>query len=66
VSARPIGQIVRGILARCEAIMGLQALLDACDCAADRETLIRQAHLRGSIGDDEAQLLVRAYRLEAA
>jgi hypothetical protein len=64
--ARPIGELIRGVLARCEAMMGFQAMLDACECATDRKTLIMQARERGAIAGDEAALLIQVYQLETA
>jgi hypothetical protein len=66
MSAVPISQLVRSIIAHCDAMMGFQSLLNACDCAADRKTLILEARQRGMIGDDDARLLIEAYQLETA
>lgn len=66
MSARPIGEIINGIVARCEAMMGFQQMLSLCDTDAGKKNLIMEAWERGAITRDDAQILIEAYRIEEA
>jgi hypothetical protein len=47
-------------------MMDFQAMLNACDTAAERKRLIMDAHQRGMITDSDVELLIQAYQLETA
>lgn len=66
MSARPIGEIIKPILARARAMHGFQALLNGCPTPECRKNLIVAAYENGAIDGPDAQLLIEAYQLETA
>lgn len=66
MSARPIGELIRPILARAEAMHGFQLMLNGIDTAAARKTLIMAARDAGAIDDTDTRLLIESYQLETA
>lgn len=66
MSARSIGEIIRPIMARAEAMAGFQAMLRRCDTAENRKGLILAAWERGALSDEDAELLIEAEGLETA
>jgi hypothetical protein len=66
MSARPIGTLLRSLLAQCDMLAGIQSLLNACTSAADRKAMIMEARAWHMISGDDATLLLQAYQLETA
>lgn len=63
---RAIGEIFPAIVARAEAMMGFQAMLNRCETAAARKELIMAAWERMALSDEDAELLIQAHGLETA
>lgn len=66
MSARPIGEIIKPIIARAEAMHGFQMMLNAMPTPEARKIMIVTAWAAGGIEDDDARLLIEAYGLETA
>lgn len=63
---RQIGDLIRPILAKTQAMYGFQLMLNAVEKAASRKTLIMAARDAGAIDDTDTRLLIEAYQLETA
>lgn len=63
--ARSIGEIVRPILRRIEAMYHLQQLLDIVGEPAGQRSIIQAARGAGTLDDVDAERLCRLYELEA-
>lgn len=66
MSARPIGDFIGPIMARCERMASFQALINDCATAADKKEMILTARIGCLIDDEETRLLIQAYGLETA
>ncbi len=62
--AKSFGELLPGILARTEAMMGFQEMLRRCPNNSERKNLIMDARLRGALSHDDATLLIQAHMLE--
>jgi len=63
---RSIGDIFPGIIARAEAMSGFQRMLNGCETAEARKSLIMAAWESRAISDEDTELLIQAYGLETA
>lgn len=66
MSARPIGDFIGPIMARCERMAGFQALINDCKTAAAKKQMIITARMGDLITDEETRLLIETYGLETA
>lgn len=64
--ARPIGDILPGILDRCAEMMGVQFILSRLANDAERKAFIMDCRDHGLMDDEEASLLITAHMLEDA
>jgi len=62
--SKTLADLLPGILARAEAMMGFQQMLRGCPNNSERKSLIMEARQRGAIGDDDATLLIQVHMLE--
>lgn len=65
MSARPIGEILPGILERCEQMMRFQEMLNDEPDPVERKEMIMAARFGGLLRDEETRLLLQVYELEA-
>lgn len=66
MSARPIGEILAPIIARCAAMRSFQDMIGALETAESRKQMIMFARAGDLISDDETSLLIQVYQLETA
>lgn len=66
MSARPFGEFVAQIVARCIAMRGFQDMLGALDTPESRKEMIMVARMGNLISDEETSLLLQVYQLETA
>lgn len=64
--ARAIGELIKPILERAEAMRGFQLMLEALPSADARKTFITTARDVGAIDDLDTRLLIETYQLETA
>lgn len=61
---KSFGELIPGIMARCETMMGFQEMLRECPNNSDRKSRIMEARQFGLLSDDDAELLIQAHMLE--
>lgn len=66
MSARPIGDFIGPIMARCKRMASFQALINDCETAAAKKQMIMTARMGCLIDDEETRLLIEAYGPETA
>lgn len=66
MSARPIGDILPGVLERCATMMRFQHMLAFCATPSGQKQMIMEARDCGEITHDETRLLIEIYGLESA
>ncbi|MEJ7933512.1 hypothetical protein WG907_04470 [Sphingobium sp. AN558] len=64
--ARPISDILPGILERCAEMMGIQYILGKLDTDLERKSFILDCHTHELIDDEQCALLITAHMLENA
>jgi hypothetical protein len=66
MSAHPIGEIVKPIIARAQRIALISELIETFDDPSERKAMIMALYQGGAILDRTAELLIDHYGLEAA
>ena len=64
--ARPIGDIIPGVLLRARRLSIIAELIKTYGCPEDRKEMIMELHRRGIITDESAEMLIENFGLEAA
>lgn len=66
MTARPIGEILPGIIERCAEMVGIQYILSKMDTDHERKAFILDCHAHELIDDEQCALLITAHMLEDA
>ena len=66
MSGRRIGEILAPMIARTAAMYGFQQMINDLSTPEARKEMILVARMGDLISDEETQLLIEAYQLEAA